>query len=115
MPQDGTAYQVIVIDCGDNRYAAAQAAVGRLADGGILVLDNAEWYPQTTALLRGSGLIEIDFAGLKPCEFHTSVTSLFLTPGFRPKHRGARMPDYPLGGKRLYEAAAQPWDGPLPG
>jgi len=115
MPQDGMAYQAIVVDCGDNRYAAAEAAVGRLADDGILVLDNAEWYPQTTALLRNAGLIEIDFAGLKPSEFHTSVTSLFLKPGFRPKPKGARLPDYPIGGKRRHETAPQPWDVPLPG
>lgn len=113
MPQDGQTYQVIVVDCGDNRYAAAESAVPRLAENGLIVLDNAEWYPRTAALLRDAGLIEIDFAGFKPCEFHTSITSLFLKPGFRPAPKGRRLPDYPIGGKRRYEGAPQPWDLPL--
>jgi hypothetical protein len=113
MPQDGAKYHVIVVDCGDNRYVAAEAAAERLADNGLILLDNAEWYPQTAALLRNAGLIEIDFAGLKPSEFHTSITSLFLKPGFRPVPKGARMPGYPIGGKRRYEVVPQPWDLPL--
>ena len=113
MPADGASYRVIVVDCGDNRYVAAEAALGHLADDGLIVLDNAEWYPQTAALLRDAGLIEVDFAGFKPCEFHTSVTSLFLRPGFRPVPKDARLPRYPIGGKRRYENAPQPWDVPL--
>lgn len=113
VPPDGRTYHLIVVDNGDNRYAAAQAAVSLLADNGVIVLDEADWYPRTAALLREAGLIEVDLAGFKPGWCFTSVTSLFLKPGFRPVPKSRRFPDYPIGGKRRFETAPDAGDLPL--
>ena len=42
-------YDVIAIDNGSNRIETARAALTRLASGGLIILDNAEWYYQTAA------------------------------------------------------------------
>lgn len=44
----------------------------------MLVLDNADWFPHTHALLREAGLIEIDFHGLGPLARYAWTTSVFL-------------------------------------
>lgn len=70
-------FDVIVVD-GLWRKASARVALERLAPGGMLVLDNADWFPHTHALLREAGLIEIDFHGLGPIARYAWTTSVFL-------------------------------------
>lgn len=84
-------FDVIVID-GRERYACTRAAAGRVKGGGFVVLDNSEWYPNCAAVLRESGLIEVDFAGLGPVVDFSWTTSLFLHPAFRPKPRAVPFP-----------------------
>ncbi|HET9218151.1 MAG TPA: SAM-dependent methyltransferase [Terriglobia bacterium] len=84
-------YDVIVID-GKRRKLCAESALPCLKDDGIIVLDNSDWYPKAAALLRNSGLIQIDFHGFGPINNYTSTTSLFLRPGVRIKPRYERLP-----------------------
>jgi hypothetical protein len=52
-------------------------------EGGMIVLDNADWLPESSRLLREAGLIEIDMTGFSPINDYTSTTSLYLHRAFR--------------------------------
>lgn len=90
-------FDVIVVD-GRRRYSCAREALAHLRPGGLLVLDNADWYPNTTAMLRASGLIQVDMSGFGPINAYTWTTSLFLDRGFCPKPLASRLPATPTGG-----------------
>lgn len=106
-------FDIIVVDCSDNRLACAKAIEGRLREGGLVVLDNSDWYPNAASALRDQGLIQIDFPDFRPDHYYRCSTSMFLHPQFRPKPVGARLPLAVLGGKDL--ANDNIWDKPLPG
>ena len=103
-------YDLIVIDCGANRYDCAVAARGKLNSGGLFVLDNSDWYPNTARVLREQGLIEVDFPDFRPNHWYRCNTSIFLHPEFRPKPLGRQLPGPVLGGKDL--AQMNNWDKP---
>lgn len=96
-------FDVIVID-GLWRKASARAALERLAPGGMLVLDNGDWFPHTHAVLREAGLVEIDFHGLGPLSRYAWTTSIFLdrTADFW----SSAPPPSPIGGIRPPEILA---------
>ncbi|WP_052738533.1 class I SAM-dependent methyltransferase [Robbsia andropogonis] len=71
-------FDVIVVD-GAERYRSARAALDMLAPGGMVILDNAEWYPNTANMLVDAGLIEIRFSGFGPINAFTSTSSVFLS------------------------------------
>ncbi len=97
-------FDVIVID-GAERYRCAQSAIKKLAPGGFIILDNAEWYPNTADFLAQSGLIEIRFSGFGPINAFTSTSSIFMNPDFSfPRCGSSRL--QPVGGKAL--------EGPAP-
>jgi hypothetical protein len=85
-------FDLIIVD-GKRRRPCAQAALKCLADDGMIILDNSDWYPKTAALLREAGLIQIDFSGYGPVNNYTWTTSLFLTRGVKLKPRGQHMPE----------------------
>lgn len=74
---EGASYHVIVID-GHDRFECAQAALPHLQEGGILVLDNADWHRRTARWLRGQGLLQLDFHGPGPLNDYSWCTSLFI-------------------------------------
>jgi len=76
-------YDVIIIDA-KHRNETARAAIARVSPGGLLILDNSDWYPETATLLSASGFTRIDMIGFGPINSYTWCTSLFLKPGFRP-------------------------------
>lgn len=80
---DEQSFDLIIID-GLYRADCARTAVKRLAPGGVVVLDDSDWYPKTCAWLRSQGLIQIDFDGMTPTAWTTSTTSLFLDRNFAP-------------------------------
>jgi hypothetical protein len=84
-------FDVIVIDC-DWRGACAERALAALAPGGLIVLDNADWYPGTCAMLRANNLTQVDFSGFGPVNPYTWATSLFLQRDFRARPVGERQP-----------------------
>lgn len=71
-------FDVVVID-GRDRVNCARQAVGRLADAGVIVWDNAERerYREGYALLEAQGFRRIDFVGLGPINPKAWMTSIF--------------------------------------
>lgn len=87
----GRKYGVVVVD-GLRRHSCARAALDCLADDGLIVLDNADWWPQTAALLRQADLLEVDFTGFGPVLNNTWTTSVFFRRSARVRPAGDRMP-----------------------
>lgn len=92
----GLSFDIIVID-GSWRVECASESAAQLADGGLVVLDDADDYPDVAGVLRARGLIEIDLAGFSPINSYTKTTSLFLHPSFRPRYRSAQSPAHSVG------------------
>lgn len=91
-------HHVIVLD-GLHQHDCARAARAALAPGGLVILDNSDFYPDTCRLLREQDLLQVDLAGFKPCHAETQVTSLFFDRGFALEPRHGRQPVPPVGGK----------------
>lgn len=102
-------FDVIVVDSAGYRYDSAEQALKKLAPGGFIILDNADWHHNTAAMLKSHGLLQIDMSGFKPCESHTSTTSLFLDRNFDFPTVETRQPSYAMGAKKLHSAD---WDKP---
>ena len=101
-------FDVVVVDAATNRYRCARSALKIIRPGGFILLDNADWYPNTTAMLRDGGLIQIDFHDFRPLRWYRCATSLFLTGEFRPRPLGGQLPQPAIGGKDI--AAVNDWD-----
>jgi len=93
----GGNFDVIVID-GQSRLRCAAVAVEALRRGGVIVLDNSDWFPRTAAALREHDLIEVDMSGFGPINDYTSTTSLFFHRAFAIPPRYGRQPLSPVGG-----------------
>jgi predicted O-methyltransferase YrrM len=100
-------FDLIIIDPAGNRLSCAKSALAKLRPGGFIILDNSEWYPNASKVLRSAGLIEIDFHDFRPCHHFRTTTSMYLHPEFRPIPKGDRLPRVPIGGKDL---ALNHWD-----
>ena len=101
-------FDAIIIDISANRFRCAKAALDLLRRGGFILLDNADWYPNTTQLLRAADLIQIDFCDFRPLRWYRSATSRFLHKEFRARPRFGRLPQPLIGGKDI--ADANEWD-----
>ena len=73
----GGAFNIVVID-GRHRRACVPASVRVVADTGMIILDNADWYPEACADLRSLGWFQIDFSGLGPINPYCWTTSIFM-------------------------------------
>jgi hypothetical protein len=75
-------YDVVVVDGWQSdddflRYRCTSAALQRLTERGMIVLDNSDWLPRTCAMLRGKGFLQIDFEGPAPTNSEFTRTSVF--------------------------------------
>lgn len=104
----GRRFHAIVVDASASRYRCAKAALDLLNDSGFILLDNADWYPNTTAMLRDADLIQVDFPDFRPLRWYRCATSLFLHRNFRARPRYERLPQPLIGGKDI--AARNDWD-----
>jgi hypothetical protein len=104
----GKRFDAIIVDVSASRYRCAKAALNILSPGGFVLLDNADWYPNTTALLRGADLIQVDFPDFRPLRWYRCATSLFLHREFRARPHYERQPQPLIGGKDI--AGANEWD-----
>lgn len=100
-------FDIIIVDGFGYRYDSAVQALNKLAPGGCIVLDNADWHPNTAALLKSAGLLQVDMTGFKPCESHTSTTSIFFRRDFDFETLEKRQPVYGKGSKWINSAE---WD-----
>lgn len=76
-----TQFDVIVIDGlieGYCRYACLKEAVKRLKPYGIIVLDNADWLPESRRFIGESGLYCIPFCGMAPMLPYSTTTMVLL-------------------------------------
>ncbi|MCI0377753.1 MAG: hypothetical protein L0215_09115 [Gemmataceae bacterium] len=80
LAETGQTWDIIVID-GRWRRRCADAAVQALSQTGMIVLDNADWYPNTAQTLRTADLLQVDFTGLGPVNYYQWTTSFFLRRG----------------------------------
>jgi hypothetical protein len=86
------AYDIVVID-GRYRFDCAARAVDWVAADGIVILDNADWHPNTAAMLAGSGFFQVDFVGPGPLNAYAWATSFFFRPNcFLQKDRSSSAP-----------------------
>lgn len=104
----GRRFDAIIVDASASRYRCAKTALTILKDGGFILLDNADWYPNTTAMLREADLIQVDFPDFRPLRWYRCATSLFLHRNFRARPRYERLPQPLIGGKDI--AAKNDWD-----
>ena len=88
-------WNVIIID-GESRTDCASAAAGRLAHGGLVILDNSDWHSDACKILREQRLIQVDFHGFGPINGYPWTTSIFLHPEFAIAH----LPEEALGPTR---------------
>jgi hypothetical protein len=104
----GRRFDAVIVDASASRYRCAKAALNILKEGGFILLDNADWYPNTTAMLRTADLIQVDFPDFRPLRWYRCATSLFLHRDFRARPRYERLPQPLIGGKDI--AAKNGWD-----
>lgn len=76
-------FDIIVID-GLFRKECAMAALDKLSDSGVIILDNSELNRDVCLYFRQHGLIQIDFFGFGPINPYSWCTSIFLSKNFRP-------------------------------
>jgi hypothetical protein len=92
----GEKFDVVIID-GQSRLRCAAAAVDTLREGGVIILDNADWFPETAAALRAHNLIEVDMSGFGPINDYTSTTSFFFDRRFALPPKAHRQPQPGIG------------------
>jgi hypothetical protein len=87
-------FDLIIIDS-LYRYECTMKAIEYLAQGGIIVLDNSDWHPKTSALLREKGnFIEVDMHGFGPINGYSWTTSLYFHRDFKMTTLDAKQPAY---------------------
>ena len=98
-------FDVIIID-GVNkpgvRMECARKALDHLNHGGLFIIDNSDWLPDSCRMMRDMGFLEIDFKGLAPLNVYAESTSLFFKPDFKIKPRNDVHPGYVIGGLHKY-------------
>jgi hypothetical protein len=75
-------YDVIVVD-GSFRFDCAGEAVKKLSQGGIIILDNSDWYPSTARYLRDMNFCQVDFIGAGPLNSYAWCTSILFMGDIR--------------------------------
>lgn len=99
-------FDVVVVDGpGEPRPACCRHALGALADTWMIVLDDSDLWPESAAILRNAGLIQVDFTGFAPLLPHAHTTSVFLQRGYGFKPRNGRQPE------KSVAQPAEPWPG----
>ncbi len=71
-------FDIIIIDS-LRRYDCALNAISCLKKGGIIILDNSDWFPNTCKFLRQlHQFIQVDFHGFGPINPYSWTTSFFI-------------------------------------
>ena len=88
-------FDLVLID-GKKRKDCAKIAPKILSQTGFIILDNADWYPETCKELENQGFNQVDFSGLGPINSYAWTTSIFYRSQFKnfPRRTSIR----PMGG-----------------
>ena len=70
-------YDVVLIDCSENRAEVARLVTEKNFNG-VVFFDNAEWYRNGISFFTDSGYSEIPFFGIKPVQDRISCTSVLF-------------------------------------
>lgn len=73
----GGQFDIVVVD-GRYRRECAVVAADIVNDQGMIIFDNADWYPDACSLIRSRGWLQIDFSGLGPIAPFPWTTSVFI-------------------------------------
>ena len=85
--EENQKYDVIVID-GKRRFECAKAAIQKLADGGMIILDDSDRvntsdeYKKAIKDLQSANLLQVDFYGFCPMNVYTKATTIFFKRDF---------------------------------
>lgn len=90
-------FDIIVID-GQLRPECGKIAASYLKEGGMVILDNSDWFTDIARTLREQDLIEIDFHGFGPINEYSWTTSVFLHRKYNFQPIQHLQPMKPLGG-----------------
>lgn len=93
--ESGELFDIIVID-GIWRNECLREALPRLRPGGLVILDNSDWYVDVAESLRQAGFFQVDFNGFGPCNPYCWTTSLFFS--WSSPLAGRMGPPRPIGG-----------------
>ena len=93
----------LIINDGLYRYDCAVASRSKLADGGIVIVDNSDWCAKTCAYYRDSDLIEVDMAGFTPLNEYPMTTSFFFSRSAKLKPAHDHQPVLAVGGEVVPE------------
>ena len=80
-------FDAVVVDGIGEKYARWEcciAALQALRPGGMIILDNSDWLPQSCEFLRRAGFSQIDFNGFSPGNPKPGRTSVFLSGASLP-------------------------------
>ena len=89
-------FDVIVLD-GKRRYDCVKPAFKKLNRGGMIILDNSDWYTNTKEFMDASSLsIPVHFHGFKPLHVEAETTSCYLDREFNNVPRNI----LPMGGTK---------------
>jgi hypothetical protein len=94
-------FDIIIVDA-KYRLDCAKKSINFLKDGGIIILDNSDWYPDVAKYIKEKGLIQVDFAGFGPLIGFTWVTSIFFSRSYDFKPINNKQPHYCIGGIEQY-------------
>ena len=83
---DGQKFDVLIID-GRDRYLTVEKVFNCVKEGGFLIYDNSDWYPEACNFLRQQGYVQVDFCGFGPSNDYTWCTSIFFKGNIKFKHR----------------------------
>lgn len=73
----GGMFDIVVVD-GRYRNDCAGIAVDVVRDDGMIIFDNADWYPDACELIRSRDWSQIDFSGLGPINSYAWTTAVFI-------------------------------------
>ena len=108
-------FDIIAVDGparGRTRFKCANAALQRLKPGGMIILDNADWLPDSAQLLRNADLLQVDMSGFFPIGDHTQTTSFFFHRESRFGSKSTRQPVPSVGGLHWDWETVIPTEGP---
>lgn len=95
--QDDVQFDLVIID-GMYRFNCAVESIARTKDGGIILLDNSDWYPSTARYIRESGFTQVDFIGAGPVNSYAWCTSIFVRNSINIPRKSDSSPVTILGG-----------------
>ena len=96
----GGEFDIIVVD-GAWRNKCAMAAFSRLRPGGMVILDNSDWYSDVSDFLKSKGFFQIDFNGFGPINNYCWTTSILLPLDSALKRRISH--PRPVGGIEVFK------------